>query len=134
MRKLAIAMALSTSLLASPALARDGAFYIGAEFGPMIVEDIDFDLTQGTTTTGDAITIDADRGFDGDVIVGYDFGAFRLEAEVAYKENDLDTIGTGVCYREYNAPRPSPSPTTPTNTSSPPLSHPQSKQASASQA
>ena len=92
MRKLAIAVALSTSLLASPAMARDGAFYIGAEFGPMIVEDIDFDLTAGTTTTSDAITIDADRGFDGDVIVGYDFGAFRLEAEVAYKENDLDTI------------------------------------------
>ena len=43
MRKLAIAMALSTSLLASPAMARDGAFYNGAEFGPMIVEVIDFD-------------------------------------------------------------------------------------------
>lgn len=27
---------------------------------------------------------------------------------VLRRENDLDTIGTGVCYREYNAPRSPP--------------------------
>jgi hypothetical protein len=37
MRKLAIAVALSSTLLATPAFARDGAWYVGGEFGAMIV-------------------------------------------------------------------------------------------------
>ncbi|HEX5535627.1 MAG TPA: flagellar motor protein MotB, partial [Sphingobium sp.] len=40
MRKLALAAALATTALASPAFARDDAWYIGAHGGGMIVEDI----------------------------------------------------------------------------------------------
>ena len=39
MRKLAIALALTSTAIAAPALARDDAFYIGVEGGPSIVED-----------------------------------------------------------------------------------------------
>ena len=39
MRKLAIGLALASTALATPALARDGAWYIGGEFGGMLVED-----------------------------------------------------------------------------------------------
>ncbi|MEA3008780.1 MAG: OmpA-OmpF porin, family, partial [Sphingomonadales bacterium] len=56
MRKLAIAVALSSTVLATPALARDGAWYIGGEFGPMIVEDINVDIGN----TNNAITINHD--------------------------------------------------------------------------
>ena len=90
MRKLAIAVALSSTVLATPALARDGAWYVGGDFGAMIVEDVEFDVG----TTEDAIIVDHEYGFDGSGFVGYDLGAFRLEAEVAYKRADIDEIET----------------------------------------
>jgi outer membrane protein OmpA-like peptidoglycan-associated protein/opacity protein-like surface antigen len=94
MRKLAIAAALSTTVLAGPALARDGAWYVGGDFGPMIVEDIEANFTPGATAGSTGISqIDFDEGFDGSVFVGYDLGAFRIEAEVAYKSADIGGIG-----------------------------------------
>jgi OOP family OmpA-OmpF porin len=84
MRKLAIAVALSSTLLATPAFARDGAWYVGGEFGAMIVEDMDFD-----SATDNLITLNHEYGYDGGLFVGYDLGAFRIEAEVAYKKADL---------------------------------------------
>ncbi|HEX8625234.1 MAG TPA: OmpA family protein [Allosphingosinicella sp.] len=92
MRKLAIAMALSSTLLATPAFARDGAMYIGGEFGAMIVEDMDVDIG----AVQNAVTIDHNYGYDGGIFVGYDFGAFRLEAEAAYKKADLDAYQTTI--------------------------------------
>ena len=92
MRKLAIAMALSSTLLATPAFARDGAMYIGGEFGAMIVEDIDIDVG----TIDNAITVNHEYGYDGGIFVGYDFGAFRLEAEAAYKKARLDDYQTTI--------------------------------------
>ena len=92
MRKLAIAVALSSTLLATPAFARDGAWYVGGEFGAMIVEDIDID----TDNRNDAITLSHDYGYDGGLFAGYDLGGFRLEAEVAYKKADLDSFVTQV--------------------------------------
>jgi outer membrane protein OmpA-like peptidoglycan-associated protein len=92
MRKLAIAMALSSTLLATPAFARDGAMYIGGEFGAMIVEDMDIDVG----ATNNAITLNHEYGYDGGLFVGYDFGAFRLEAEAAYKKARLDDYVTSL--------------------------------------
>lgn len=86
MRKLAIAMALASTAIASPAMARDDAWYIGVEGGAMIVEDLDLDIG----AVNDAALVDHDYGFDVDGIIGYDFGPIRVEAEVAYKEADLD--------------------------------------------
>jgi outer membrane protein OmpA-like peptidoglycan-associated protein/opacity protein-like surface antigen len=93
MRKLAIAAALSTTVLAGPALARDGAWYVGGDFGAMIVEDSEVSLTPGTTAGSTGIAqIGFDEGFDGSGFVGYDFGAFRLEAEVSYKQADVEEV------------------------------------------
>lgn len=86
MRKLAIAMALASTAIASPALARDDAWYIGLEGGVQIVEDLDLDIG----AVNDAATVDHDYGYDVDAIIGYDFGAFRVEAEVAYKRATVD--------------------------------------------
>jgi OOP family OmpA-OmpF porin len=92
MRNLAIAMALSSTLLATPAFARDGAMYIGGEFGVMRVDDIDIDIG----AVENAVTVNHDYGYDGGIFVGYDFGAFRLEAEGAYKRADLDSYTTTI--------------------------------------
>ena len=91
MRKLAIALALASTALAGPALARDGAFYIGVNGGPMIVEDVTFDIG----SLQNVAVADHDYGYDVDGVVGYDFGAFRLEAEVGYREARLDSYRSG---------------------------------------
>ena len=90
MRKLAIAVALASTALATPALARDKAWYVGVEGGAMIVEDIHFDITTGTTNTKDAAQVDHEYGYDVGGNVGYDFGMFRIEAEVGYKSAAVD--------------------------------------------
>src|SRR5690606_30560222 len=86
MRKIVLGMAAATAVVASPAFARDGAFYIGADFGAMIVEDTDIDVG----ATEDAISIDHNYGYDGGIYAGYDLGAFRLEAEASYKRARVD--------------------------------------------
>ncbi len=92
MRKLVLGMALATSALASPALARDDSWYIEADAGAMIVEDSVFDI--GTTV--DAMTVDHQYGYDFGGIIGYDFGGFRLEAEASYREADPENLTSTV--------------------------------------
>ena len=88
MRKLAIGLALASTALASPALARDDQWYVGVDGGAMIVEDFDLDIG----VNENAASIEADKGYDFGGVVGYDFGGFRLESEVSYREADLDSI------------------------------------------
>src|SRR3954468_19424511 len=100
MRKLAIVVALSSTVLATPALARNGAWYVGGDFGGMIVEDVGFDFqrTPTVTSSGNAqYVLNHDYGYDGALFVGYDLGAFRLEAEVSYKRANVDEIETALC-------------------------------------
>ena len=94
MRRSLILMALGTSMLAAPACARDGAWYVGGDFGAMIVEDAELDFSNGSSTVDNAVTINHEYGYDGGLFVGYDLGAFRLEAEVAYKRARIDEIET----------------------------------------
>jgi OOP family OmpA-OmpF porin len=89
MRNLVIGLALASTALASPALARDGQWYIELGGGPMLVEDPAFEVNGSGL---DNIEIDADTGYDFGGIVGYDFGAFRLEAEASYRAADLDSL------------------------------------------
>ena len=44
MRKLAVVLALASTALATPALARDNSWYVGVEAGAMLVEDLEFDV------------------------------------------------------------------------------------------
>src|SRR4051794_30327891 len=99
MRKLAIVVALSSTVLATPALARNSAWYVGGDFGGMIVEDIQFDFGLQPTVPSSAnsqIVLNHDYGFDVALFVGYDLGAFRLEAEVAYKRANVDDIESSI--------------------------------------
>ncbi len=85
MRKLAVAMALASTALASPALARDNSWYVGVGGGVMIVEDLDLDIG----AADNAGSLDHRKGYDFEGTVGYDFGGFRAEVEVGYKEADI---------------------------------------------
>jgi outer membrane protein OmpA-like peptidoglycan-associated protein/opacity protein-like surface antigen len=102
MRKLAIGLALASTALASPALARDDQWYVGVDGGAMIVEDLDLNIG----TTDNAGSIDADTGYDFGGVVGYDFGGFRLESEVSYREADLEQTNVGAVGIPLNALTP----------------------------
>jgi OmpA-OmpF porin, OOP family len=86
MRYLAIAAALASTAMASSASARDKAWYIGAEGGVMVVEDINLNIG----TLASAGKVDSKIGYDVDGIIGYDFGPFRMEAEVGYKQAQVE--------------------------------------------
>src|SRR5690606_41828084 len=97
MRNLGMWLATATAVIATPAAARDGAWYVGGDFGAMIVEDTDFDAAG----IDNVVTLDHDYGYDGALFIGYDLGAFRLEAEASYREAELDEfyneIGRASC-------------------------------------
>jgi OmpA-OmpF porin, OOP family len=90
MRKLAIGVALASTALASPSMARDGSWYVGVDGGAMLVEDLDLDIG----VLSNAGTANTDTGYDFGAVVGYDFGGFRLEAETSYRETDLPSVAT----------------------------------------
>ena len=85
MRKLANAVALASTVLATPAVARDGSAYVGVGLGPMIVEDMSLDLDTNSLDVPEAIILDHKYGLDAELVAGYDFGMFRVEGEVAWK-------------------------------------------------
>jgi OmpA-OmpF porin, OOP family len=92
MRKLAIGLALASTALASPSMARDGQWYVGVDGGAMLVEDLEMDI--GATPI--EASADTDTGYDFGGVVGYDFGGFRLESEVGYREADLKGFSSSV--------------------------------------
>lgn len=101
MRKLVIGMALASTAIASPSLARDGAWYVELNGGPMIVEDIEFDVG----ALDNAVSLDTKTGYDFGGIVGYDFGFIRLEAEGSYRSADIDTLSSTTALLPTNAAR-----------------------------
>jgi len=93
MRKLAIAVALASTAMATPAVARDHSFYAGLEGGVMWVEDADFDYADNNSlvlTPG--FTVRHKLGWDVDAIAGYDFGMLRLEGELGYKRASIHEV------------------------------------------
>ncbi|NUQ17519.1 MAG: P44/Msp2 family outer membrane protein, partial [Sphingomonas sp.] len=83
--------AAAAAAISTPAFARDGSIYVGADFGLMKPQDtimqtvVDFGGITGVRTNSQGFTVDYKTGVDGDVNAGYDFGMFRLEGEIAYK-------------------------------------------------
>ena len=85
MKKTAILMAGAAMIVAAPAFAREGQAYIGINGGVSFDDQVDVDIDNGNDTYNNAAFADTNLGIDGDVVIGYDFGAFRLEAEGGYK-------------------------------------------------
>jgi OOP family OmpA-OmpF porin len=98
-RKTLIGLALASTVLATPALARDGSPYIGIDggvvFGGSLGSDFDLDDDDDfDDDERDAFDLGTDRGWEAALLVGYDFGAFRLEAEGSYKNLNVDRLRT----------------------------------------
>src|SRR3954447_6211810 len=92
MRKLAITVALASTAIATPAVARDHSFYAGLEGGGMIVEDMSLGYRDATRTIPAGYIINFGTGYDVDAIAGYDFGVVRLEGELSYKHAGVDSV------------------------------------------
>lgn len=94
MRNLALALALATTALAGPALARPAqAWYVGVDAGAILAENQTYRITDTTgVSTPGALTAKYNTGYDVDGNIGYDFGAFRAEFEVGYKSNKTNHI------------------------------------------
>ena len=93
MRKLAIGLALASTVLATPAMARDGQWYVGVDGGVTIVDEPVIDIV-GSTASGAQIEVDQGTGSDFGGVVGYDFGPVRLESEVSFREADVERVGS----------------------------------------
>lgn len=91
MRNTALVLAGTAALIAVPAQARDGQVYIGVDGGLSIADEVDVDLAD-TDPQINAAFADTNVGIDTALVVGYDFGAFRLEAEGGYKQNGYDSL------------------------------------------
>jgi opacity protein-like surface antigen len=90
--RMSLLAAAAAIAVASPATARDGSGYIGIEGGILFPKDMNADRLvfseDGLVITAaaeDISRIDLKRGYDVDLIGGYDLGLFRVEAELGYK-------------------------------------------------
>ena len=93
MRSLVIGLALATTAVASPAIARDGAPYLGIEGGAVKAQRFKLDYNIGALTVNDGLQIGHKTGFDLGVVAGYDFGLLRAELDLGWKRfgaNDVD--------------------------------------------
>jgi outer membrane protein OmpA-like peptidoglycan-associated protein/opacity protein-like surface antigen len=94
MRKTIFGVALATTILAGPALAKDKSWYVGAEVGAILAQNQSFDIRNaaGTQVSPDALRTKYRVGYDAGGFIGYDFGPFRAEFEMNYKKNRLDEV------------------------------------------
>jgi opacity protein-like surface antigen len=95
MRKFLLA-AVAAAAISTPAVARDGSPYVGIEAGIAMSDEGFYDVDFDGAELHSGINIDYKLGLDADIIGGYDFGMFRVEAELAYKRLGFkDTRVTG---------------------------------------
>ena len=87
---------LATTLLATPAMARDKTLYIGAEAGITWGTDTDIDAENidddDITELDNFVEIDHKMGYDVGLIFGYDAGIVRAELDLSYKHVGIDEV------------------------------------------
>lgn len=94
MTKTAILMAGAAMIVAVPAHAGEGQAYIGIEGGVSLKDQVqvDIDNRRADGLLDNAAIANTKLGIDADVVLGYDFGAFRLEAEGGYKRASYENL------------------------------------------
>src|SRR3954452_13681402 len=114
MRKYLLASA-ALLMFTTPAVAKDGSWYAGIEGGALFPKDPNGGTIVATYTTvnapvapattlppnipagpasttfTDPFNFDTNIGLDVDLIAGFDFGMFRVEGELGYKNSHLDS-------------------------------------------
>ena len=103
MKKLTILAVALAGTVSVPAFAQDTGPYIGIDAGVTFPTHSDFrglntalpaDNATPPILYSDPYRVNLKTGFDGDINVGYDFGAFRLEAEGGYKRASVNVNKT----------------------------------------
>jgi opacity protein-like surface antigen len=89
MRKLVVAAALLSTVMATPAFARDGSFYAGIDAGAVKPDRLKLRLDSGSASISNAMKLRHKWGYDFDVVFGQDLGRFRLEGELGYKRASI---------------------------------------------
>lgn len=84
-------LAAAAAMIAVPAQAKEKRFYAGFDAGLSLQSRAQADVAVVDPPV-DGVFADTSTGYDFDAVFGYDFGAFRLEAEGSYKRNNYDTI------------------------------------------
>lgn len=91
MRKFALGIALATTALATPALAKDKAWYIEGDAGGTLADKQTVTNKATNATIG---TFGTKLGYDVGGIIGYDFGHFRLETEASFRRVEEKSFTT----------------------------------------
>ncbi|MGB7418252.1 MAG: flagellar motor protein MotB, partial [Erythrobacter sp.] len=91
MKRTAILLASAAAIVAAPAQAREGQLYAGVNGGVSFEDQVDIDIADVEPQENLAFA-DTEMGIDADIVFGYDFGAFRIEAEAGYKRNTYDSL------------------------------------------
>ena len=106
MRRLALGLALASTVLATPALARDKSWYVEGDLGATIVESSRVaNISAGQPAGGGTVGyFNTKTGYDFGGIIGYDFGPFRLETEASYRRAQAKkfTTPSGTVYDSSN--------------------------------
>ena len=94
MKKNALLLAGAAMIIAVPAHAREGQPYLGINGGVSFEDQVtvDIDNNRADGLLDNAAFANTKMGIDADVVVGYDFGPFRLEAEGGYKRNGYENL------------------------------------------
>src|SRR6187200_2495082 len=91
---------LATTLLATPAVARDKTLYLGVELGATWGSDTDVDAENVLIAPGQRadfdnfIEIDHKMGWDAGLIFGYDAGLVRAELDLSHRSVSMDEVTT----------------------------------------
>ncbi|MFL6749560.1 MAG: outer membrane protein, partial [Sphingomicrobium sp.] len=89
---------LATTLLATPAMARDKTLYLGAELGVAWGTDTDIDADnvrdggQATVDLDNFLQLDHKMGYDVGLIFGYDAGIVRAELDLSHRHIGIDSV------------------------------------------
>ncbi len=107
MRKIVFGLALASTALAGPAMARDDSVYVGIDGGVVFGGSLgsDFDLDDDDDFDDDELDVfnlNTKRGWEAALLLGYDFGGFRLEAEGSYKNLNVDRISSDLAGFDFD--------------------------------
>ena len=89
MRRIVLGLALASTALASPALARDKSWYVEGDAGAVLAQDETYLVH---ATSAQVFSENYKAGYDVDGKIGYDFGKFRLEGETGYRRNKASSL------------------------------------------
>ncbi len=95
MKRFLITMIFAAVFMATSAQAANGKMYFSGNLGVSLLSDSDINRPGAFAFTGE---VTYDPGFRVGGALGYDFGSFRAEGEIAYRSNDTDEGAIfGVC-------------------------------------